>query len=271
MIIIIQSKLNNTPLRYKDDDIIITFCLEGKSEESIDSLFDLFYELLSEKLKYKEIKFSLRKDKNKLYIEFKREYKKEIFLENIILNINEFIEVSLMFRNNFKIDEFLDMSFDKFFISLLSLIFSIKIKGKNLQKLLLYIENYINKIREMDEKPKEFDENEIGILLVIINCINGLINSKIELNFTPNKILQFIQRNGQDKYSKGDMKILRKEIENLLKDLNQKKLKGILNHLKLEKFLITIFFAHNKSGFSLEINTNGLTSVVDKLVLSNES
>ena len=257
-------------IKYKDDDFIITICLEGKSEESIDSLFDFFYEFLSEKLENLSLKFSLRKDKNKLYIEFQREYKKETILENIILNINEFIDISVIFRNNFKIDEFLDMSFDKFFLSLLSLIFSMKIKAKNLQKLLLYIENYMNKMREKDEMPEE-DGNYLVILLFIINCINGLINSKIELNFTPNKILQFIKKNGQDKYLKGDMKILRKEIEEFLKDLNQNKLKGILNHLKLEQFLITMLFAKNKSGFSLEINANGLTNVVDKLILSNKS
>ena len=257
-------------IKYKDDDFIITICLEGKSEESIDSLFDFFYEFLSEKLENLSLKFSLRKDKNKLYIEFQREYKKETILENIIFNINEFIDISVIFRNNFKIDEFLDMSFDKFFLSLLSLIFSMKIKAKNLQKLLLYIENYMNKMREKDEMPEE-DGNYLVILLFIINCINGLINSKIELNFTPNKIVQFIKKNGQDKYLKGDMKILRKEIEEFLKDLNQNKLKGILNHLKLEQFLITMLFAKNKSGFSLEINANGLTNVVDKLILSNKS
>ena len=103
-------------IKYKDDDFIITICLEGKSEESIDSLFDFFYEFLSEKLENLSLKFSLRKDKNKLYIEFQREYKKETILENILLNINEFIDISVIFRNNFKIDEFLDMSFDKFFL-----------------------------------------------------------------------------------------------------------------------------------------------------------
>ena len=257
-------------IKYKDDDFIITICLEGKSEESIDSLFDFFYEFLSEKLENLSLKFSLRKDKNKLYIEFQREYKKETILENIIFNINEFIDISVIFRNNFKIDEFLDMSFDKFFLSLLSLIFSMKIKAKNLKKLLLYIENYMNKMREKDEMPEE-DGNYLVILLFIINCINGLINSKIELNFTPNKILQFIKGNGENKYLNGDMKILRKEIEEWLKDLNQNKLKGILNHLKLEKFVINILFAKYKSGFSLEINTYGLTSVVDKLILSKFS
>ena len=120
-------------------------------------------------------------------------------------NTNEFSEISVLFRNNFKIDEFLEMSFDKFFISFLSIIFSMKIKAKNLQKLLLFFENYMNEIRETN-KPNEMDENEIGFLIVIINCINALINSKIEINFTPNKILQFIKKNGQDikqnRYSK---------------------------------------------------------------------
>jgi hypothetical protein len=256
-------------IKYKDNEMIITICLEGKNEGSVDSLFEFFDEFLSKEVEGHPLKFSLRKDKTKLYVELLRPYKEQR-LDDIILNINEFSEISVMFRNNFKIDEFLDMSFDKFFLSLLSLIFSMKIKAKNLQKLLLYIENYMNKMREKDEMPEE-DGNYLVILLFIINCINGLINSKIELNFTPNKILQFIKKNGQDKYLKGDMKILRKEIEEFLKDLNQNKLKGILNHLKLEQFLITMLFAKNKSGFSLEINANGLTNVVDKLILSNKS
>ena len=152
----------------------------------------------------------------------------------------------------------------------MSIIFSMKIKSKNLQKLLLFFENYMNELREM-YKLNEMDKNEICFLIVIIMCINALINSKIEINFIPNKILQFIKKNGQDEYLNGDMKFLRKEIEEFLKDLNQNKLKGILNHLKLEKFIVNILFSKYKSGFSLEINTSGLTSVVDKLVLSNGS
>jgi len=253
-------------IKYKDNEMIITIYLEGKSEESIDSLFGFFNELLSKELKGCLLKFSLRKDKNKLYIDFLRPYKKEK-LDDIFLNIMEFSEISSIFRSNFKIDEFLDMSFDKFFLSFLSIIFSMKIKAKNLQKLLLFIENYMNEIREKNEE----DENEIGLFIVIINWISSLINSKIELNFTPNKILKFVKKNGKDKYLNGDMKILRKEIEKLLKDLNQNKMKGILNHLKLEKFIVNILFAKYKSGFSLEINTCGLTNVVEKLILSNQS
>ena len=255
--------------KYKDDEIIITICLEGKNEESIDSLLKFFHEFLSKELDGYKLKFSLRKDKNKLYVEFLRLYTEEK-LDSILFKFNEFSEISVMFRNNFKIDEFLEMSFDKFFMSFLSIIFSMKIKAKNLQKLLLFIENYMNKKIEMDEMS-EMDQNDFGFLILIINSINALINSKIELNFTPNKILQFIKGNGENKYLNGDMKILRKEIEEWLKDLNQNKLKGILNHLKLEKFVINILFAKYKSGFSLEINTYGLTSVVDKLILSKFS
>ena len=247
-------------IKYKDNEMIITICLEGKNEESINSLFEFFHELLSKEVEGYPLKFSLRKDKNKIYVEFLRPYK-EKELDDIFVNINEFIEISVMFRNNFKIGEFLDMSFDKFFMSFLSIIFSMKIKAKNLQKLLLFIENNKNKI---NGKEKDF-------LIVIVHGIISLINSKIEINFTPNKILQIIKKNSQDNYLNGDMKILRKEIEELLKDLNQNKLKGILNHLKLEKFIVNILFSKYKSGFSLEINTSGLTSVVDKLVLSNGS
>ena len=119
--------------------MIFKIYLEGKNEESIDSLFDSFHEFLSKEIERCPFKFSLRKDKNKLYIELKREYKEEDF-DDKILHFIVFTEISVMFRNNFKIDEFLDMSFEKFFMSFFSLIFSIKIKAKNLQKLLLYYE-----------------------------------------------------------------------------------------------------------------------------------
>ena len=250
-------------INYKNNEIIITICLEGKSEESIDSLLDFIHEILSKEVEGFPLKFSLRKDKNKLYIEFKREYKEEDF-DDKILNISEFTEISVILRNNFKIDEFLDMSFEKFFMSFFSFLFSIKIKAKNLQRLLLYLEKYKNEMNEINE-------NEIAPYIFIINCINSFTNSKIEFNFSLNKILQYIKKNGQDKYLDGDMKILRKEVEEFLNNLNNNIIKGILNHLKLEKFLITILFAENKSGFSLEINTNGLTSIVDKLILSKKA
>ena len=249
-------------IKYKDDEFIISICLEGKNEKSLTSLSDLFNEFLSKELKNYTLKFSLRKDRNKLYIDFKQNYEKEE-LDDIIFNINEFSEISVMFKNNFKIGEFLDMSFDNFFISFLSLIFSIKIKAKNLHILTLFCEKTMNQMEEMNE-------NEISLLIPIINLLKAVINSKIELNFIPNKILQFIKKNGQEKYLNGDMKILRKESEELLNDLNKNKLKGILNYLKLEKFLVTILFAKYKSGFTFEINTCGLTDVVNKIISSNE-
>ena len=251
-------------IKYKDNEFIFSICLEGKSEESLDSLYNIFHKSLSKKKKDEnKIEFLLRKDKNKLYIDFKKKNNEKKY-NDIFFNINEFSEISVMFRNNFKIDEFLDMSFEKFFTSFLSLIFSIKIKAKNLQNLLLYIEKkYKKEIDEMFEK-------KIIMLIALINWIKAIINTKVEFNFSPNKILQFIKRNGQDKYLNGDMKILRKEIEEFLKDLNQNELKGILNHLKLEKFIVNFLFPKYKSGFSLEINTCGLTSIVEKLILSNQ-
>lgn len=165
-------------IKYKDEDLIAIICLEGKNEESINSLFDLFSEFLSKILNGYSLKFSLRKDKNKLYIEFKNKYEEEKF-DDIYFNINEFSEISVMFRNNFKIDEFLDMSFEQFFTSFFSLIFSINIRFKNLQSLILYIEK------------KYMNDNDMPLLIAIINWIKAVINSKIEFNFSPNKILDF--------------------------------------------------------------------------------
>ena len=141
---------------------------------------------------------------------------------------------------------------------------------KNNEEMNKYIE-ISNETKYNDKREiKEINGNKIP-LIAIINWIKSLINSKIEFNFSPNKILQFIKNNGKDKFLNIIMNILRKEIKELLNDLNQNKLKGILNHLKLEKFLITILYAKNKCGFSFDINTNGLTSAIDKLILSNKS
>ena len=76
--------------------MIITIFLEGKNEQSIDSLFEFFHEFLSKELEKAALKFSLRKDKNKLYVEFLRPYKEQK-LDFIFLNTNEFSEISVMF------------------------------------------------------------------------------------------------------------------------------------------------------------------------------
>ena len=55
--------------------------------------------------------------------------------------MNEFLDISLSFKNNFKVSEFLNMNLEKFLLGIFSFIFTFNIKTKNLDKLLLYLED----------------------------------------------------------------------------------------------------------------------------------
>lgn len=113
-------------------------------------------------------------------------------------------------------------------------------------------------------------EINADIAIAIVNFITGLKKSKFELNYSPEIILQIIKSNSNEGYLAGDMKVLREEIKVGLNYLNKNIFKDILSYLKLEKFLINILFVNSKSGFSLEVNSKGLTSVVDELIFQNK-
>ena len=62
---------------------------------------------------------------------------------DILININEFLDISLILKNNFKISEFFNMNLKQFLFNLFSFIFKIDIRTKNLGKLLEYLEEKI--------------------------------------------------------------------------------------------------------------------------------
>ena len=87
---------------------------------------------------------------------------------------------------------------------------------------------------------------------------------KTELNFSTNNIsrlLLFIIEKESMRY---------KDLKDIIKSLCDDFIKSILennifNFLKLDNILILFFFVKYKSGFTLDINTIGLTNIYNQL------
>ena len=89
-------------------------------------------------------------------------------------------------------------------------------------------------------------------------------------DFLKKILLNIFKDKGNEKYSFGDMKLLKEEIKRLLNKLNEEILKGALKYMNLDNFGMSILFMENKSGFSLNVNANGLTEVINELIFPNK-
>ena len=171
---------------------------------------------------------------------------------DILININEFLDISLILKNNFKINEFFNMNLKQFLFNLFSFIFKIDIRTKNLGKLLEYLEEKISG----------------NILVGLLNLIIATNKSKFELKLSPQYLLEYIISKGEEEYLSGDIMVFKEELKTILKDINKKE-KNILKYLKIEKFSMNILFTKYKSGFTFDINSFGLTNVVEELIFKN--
>ena len=63
---------------------------------------------------------------------------------------------------------------------------------------------------------------------------------------------------------------MKQEIKSKLKKIEALLFKDVFKYLKLEKLLMTILIVKNKSGFFLDIKSNGLTDAVKEIITSVE-
>ena len=80
--------------------------------------------------------------------------------------------------------------------------------------------------------------------------------------------MEYIISKGEEEYLSGDIMVFKEELKTILKDINKKE-KNILKYLKIEKFSMNILFTKYKSGFTFDINSFGLTNVVEELIFKN--
>ena len=148
-------------IKYEEDEIVFTIFLEGKDSNSLNSMFEIFDK--SKLNNNGKIKFSMRKENNKLLLDFKIN-SKDIddnllkYLYNLYYNN---IEISIILKSNLDLNKVLKMSGYDFFVSLFSNMLSAKIKG--LKELLKTSLQKRKKIRmQMNNVEKNEEKNNIN-------------------------------------------------------------------------------------------------------------
>jgi len=137
-------------IKYEDDEYILTLCLEGNDENSVNSIIQIINEFILEK------SFSMRKCGNKLFLDYRLKNELEFdFFEAIKDMFNESKQKLLTFKSSIKLSELLKMNANEFFNSLLSLFISININKTTLNKLKSYIEKKLNKEKKDMKKKKK--------------------------------------------------------------------------------------------------------------------
>ena len=189
-------------------------------------------------------------NEDKLEIDFDKEDTKD----KLILIFNEYTDIFLNFKSNITFKDLLKLNYDQLILTLFSFIIKLNIKLKNIDRLEKVFEKFVGG----------------DILIALLNIIRSLQQNKFELRFSPKILLNIFKDKGNEKYSLGDMKLLKEEIKRLLNKLNEEILKGALKYMNLDNFGMSILFMENKSGFSLNVNANGLTEVINELIFPNK-
>lgn len=281
-------------IKYEEDETVFTIFLEGKDSNSLNSMYEIFDKSNLNKISDK-IKFSMRKENNKLLLDFKMKFKEMFyvlkFFHNLIFDINE---ISLILKVNLDLNKVLKMNGYDFFVSLFSLMLSAKFKGlkkilQNLLKLKKRIENNINnqkivakKVEENKEQDNEsidvekknddeindFKSDDISVLeniILIIDCIFNV--NKFRINYLPEEPLKFfmeINSNTKESLNNG-LKYIIDFSKELVRFLIEK-FKDIFKYIKLDNCLITILYMKPKISFALNINATGLTNFANEVI-----
>ena len=127
------NKYFSNKLNYDEDTIVLTTFLEPKNIKDLDEMKNVLLTGV-----YREL-YSIRKEENKLYLDLiikinDIEYLKKFFSFDI--NPNEFVDISVMIKNNLSLDKFVEMDFEDFITNVFSFIISIKGKTSNFENVL---------------------------------------------------------------------------------------------------------------------------------------
>ena len=164
----------------------------------------------------------------------------------------DFVNFYFKFKNNLDLNNFLKMDEEEFFINFLSLIISIKTNSNVMIKL----------FEAFMEKNNIFDSP----LLDWIRLLYCNQYTNFYFNFLPNTTIPDMFKEKDEDAIKYFIKDIKEILKNFLMTLNNELFKDVLKHITLEKFLITILYVEDKSGFVLDINTNGLTNSINEFL-----
>ena len=114
------SKYYSEEIENEDDKNILTLCLEGNDENSLNSIIQIINEFILEN------NFSMRKCGNKFFLDCRVEHElKSDFFEVVKDMFRETKQKLFTFKSSIKLSELLKMNANEFFNSLLSLLFQL--------------------------------------------------------------------------------------------------------------------------------------------------
>ena len=232
---------------YKEDEIILTFHLDSKTE--FINYIDMNKEFL-EKI-FKALNLSIRRNEKKLFLDLKAKSKEILYLYEFILN---FIKISVSFKTNLTFENFGKIHLEELIKLLTSFYFSIKGEFSDLDNSL---KEFNQKKININEQEKKFIENVLNFLI-----IHG--NSSFKLNISQDKLSNFFKENLGQKLEHFIQTII-SFLENVvIISLKTYGFKTIYEDIDFNKILVTLLFAKFKSGFILELNTKGISDFLKK-------
>lgn len=250
---------------FKDDEAILSFCIEGQNESS-NICFENIVKLLKNIFNNKTyIKISDKIESNMLYLDIilkisEIKWVKEFLKFNI--NFYEYENIDIKLCTNFTFEKMLERNMEELIMGLCSFIFSIKGEIKNLQYLLLSLlttlKKYLNNSK--DAKLKKIKR--------YIYLILAFENMKFNFNFMPEKLGNFFH--DDQKLHEDRIKKIKEIVLDLDKFLRIGNGCDIINSVKFEHFIVSFLVAKYNSGFILDFNLPGLTKTLIEIVKSNK-
>ena len=263
----------------ENDDFIITVCFEGKNINSFDSIFENFNKDNPNGYKDDFVIFLMRKEENKLFIDYKIDRQKVCAINDFLnlfnylgADLEKLMKFSLILKNNSKVDEFFKMDYEKFYKGFSSVILLIKYDLQNIHQLLMNLEKRKEKLKKKKEEGEELEKKEEFIdvvlleqLIMAIKFIDFAKDLKIDYNLSQNKLLEYLKEsNNKEKFNNFKKKI-GEELKDLLTTLNEKDME-ILKNCNLDNFSLSLLFWKYKSGVNLKIKAIGLTKVIKDIL-----
>jgi len=248
-------------VKFEENEIAFTIFLEGKTKENLDIIFDICDK--SPLKNIKDFNFSIRKEKDKLLLEFK--FKSEYF--NIIKFLYNFDydlkDIIIKLNNKLDFNKITKMSDEEFCLSFFSNILFLKLKHQSLEK----FKKSLEKVEK--EKEKEININDFNFLKRIIDIVIPIKSLKFNL-YSCEIYKSLLDIFNIPKYeSDNNLKELLNLCKKLLSFMNDELFKDLCKYIRLDNFLITTLFKKYETAFILSINSKGLPNIVQELLYSN--
>ena len=248
---------------FKDDEVVLSFCIEGQNKSSFENIGDIIEKLKDYFNKKKSsnnipyINISERIESDMLYLDFILKISEIKWVKEFLkfkIDFYEYENIDFKLNSKFTFDKLFDKPREEFIMEICSFFFSIKGEIKNLEYLLISLLNTLEKYLKASKFKK---------IKKIIYLILGFENMKFNFNFLPEKLKNFFP-DDQKEYEKY-INIAKTFLQAVLVPTNDNIYARIIKSVKFEHVLISFLVSKYNSGFILDINLPGLTKTLIEL------